>query len=127
MNSVRDLFKEGFPHSDIRGSTIARISPLLFAACYVFHRLLALWHPPNALASLTIQSSIGRTQYQTAQQDNAAKQQARRLPIYTSIPIFTCQRSTPARTSLGRGGLLEAAWLGTEVPAEASPMSDRPR
>ena len=56
MDSVRDLPKEGLPHSDIRGSTIARISPRLFAACHVLHRLLAPRHPPNALVSLTIHS-----------------------------------------------------------------------
>ena len=56
MYSAADLPKEGFPHSDIRGSTIARISPRLFAACHVLHRLLAPRHPPNALVSLTIQS-----------------------------------------------------------------------
>src|SRR5215208_7540364 len=55
MNSADDLPKEGLPHSDIRGSTIARISPRLFAACRVLHRLLAPRHPPNALVSLTIQ------------------------------------------------------------------------
>jgi hypothetical protein len=52
MNSAHDLPKEGFPHSDIRGSTIARISPRLFAACHVLHRLLAPRHPPNALITL---------------------------------------------------------------------------
>jgi hypothetical protein len=55
MYSAADLPKEGLPHSDIRGSTIARISPRLFAACHVLHRLLAPRHPPNALVSLTIQ------------------------------------------------------------------------
>jgi hypothetical protein len=45
--------KGGFPHSDIRGSTIARISPRLFAACHVLHRLLAPRHPPNALITLS--------------------------------------------------------------------------
>src|SRR5207248_8674642 len=29
----------GLPHSEIPGSTIARISPGLFAACHVLHRL----------------------------------------------------------------------------------------
>lgn len=52
MNSGADLLAEGFPHSDIRGSTIARISPRLFAACHVLHRLLAPRHPPNALIAL---------------------------------------------------------------------------
>ncbi len=49
--------KEGFPHSDICGSTIARISPQLFAACHVLHRLLAPRHPPNALITLQITPS----------------------------------------------------------------------
>ena len=44
--------REGFPHSDIRGSTIARISPRLFAACHVLHRLSAPRHPPDALIML---------------------------------------------------------------------------
>ena len=39
----------GFPHSDIHGSTGARPSPQLFAACHVLLRLLAPRHPPNAL------------------------------------------------------------------------------
>ena len=42
----------GFPHSDIHGSTPARGSPWLFAACHVLHRLLVPRHPPNALLSL---------------------------------------------------------------------------
>lgn len=57
MYSVQDLLAEGFPHSDIRGSTIARISPRLFAACHVLHRLLAPRHPPNALLSLHIHTT----------------------------------------------------------------------
>jgi hypothetical protein len=43
--------RKGLPHSEIQGSTIARISPWLFAACHVLHRLLAPRHPPNALTS----------------------------------------------------------------------------
>ena len=39
----------GLPHSDIHGSTPARGSPWLFAACHVLHRLLVPRHPPNAL------------------------------------------------------------------------------
>jgi hypothetical protein len=41
----------GLPHSDIPGSTIARISPGLFAACHVLHRLSVPRHPPDALTS----------------------------------------------------------------------------
>ncbi len=56
MDSVTDTLAGGLPHSDIRGSTIARISPRLFAACHVLHRLLVPRHPPNALLTLEIQS-----------------------------------------------------------------------
>ena len=42
----------GLPHSDIHGSTPARGSPWLFAACHVLHRLLVPRHPPNALLLL---------------------------------------------------------------------------
>ena len=52
MYSEQDTLAGGFPHSDIRGSTIARISPRLFAACHVLLRLLAPRHPPNALIAL---------------------------------------------------------------------------
>ena len=46
----------GFPHSDIRGSTIARISPRLIAACHVLHRLPAPRHPSEALMRLIVLS-----------------------------------------------------------------------
>jgi hypothetical protein len=44
----------GLPHSEIPGSTIARISPGLFAACRVLHRLSVPRHPPDALHSRSI-------------------------------------------------------------------------
>jgi hypothetical protein len=65
MYSAADLLAEGFPHSDIRGSTIARISPRLFAACHVLHRLLVPRHPPNALFTLST-STNARAQGRTA-------------------------------------------------------------
>ena len=64
--------REGFPHSDIRGSTIARISPRLFAACHVLHRLLAPRHPPNALFTLRIVTTTARTQDRTAPNEGHA-------------------------------------------------------
>jgi hypothetical protein len=39
----------GLPHSETPGSPIARISPGLFAACCVLHRLSVPRHPPDAL------------------------------------------------------------------------------
>ena len=58
--------REGFPHSDTRGSTIARISPRLFAACHVLLRLSAPRHPPDALFMLRIAATTARTQDQAA-------------------------------------------------------------
>ena len=40
------------PHSEIRGSKLARNSPRLFAACHVLHRLSVPRHPPGALEAL---------------------------------------------------------------------------
>jgi hypothetical protein len=45
----RSPSREGLPHSEIPGSPIARISPGLFAACHVLHRLSVPRHPPDAL------------------------------------------------------------------------------
>jgi hypothetical protein len=41
----------GLPHSEISGSTVARTSPELFAACHVLHRLSVPRHSPDALLS----------------------------------------------------------------------------
>ena len=47
------VLRTGFPHSDICGSTIICISPQLFAAYHVLHRLLMPRHSPCALLRLT--------------------------------------------------------------------------
>src|SRR6516225_932227 len=57
MNSDRDTLAGGLPHSEIPGSPIARISPGLFAACHVLHRLSVPRHPPDALVSRLITAS----------------------------------------------------------------------
>ncbi len=49
----------GLPHSEISGSTGARPSPELNAACHVLHRLSVPRHPPDALQVLD--SSLGAT------------------------------------------------------------------
>ncbi len=91
--------REGFPHSDIRGSTIARISPRLFAACHVLHRLLAPRHPPNALLTLRIATATARTQDRAAPNERhassrmrgrgsrAIRARARALTLETTQPI----------------------------------------
>ena len=60
MNSDRDTpdqVRGGLPHSEVPGSPIARISPGLFAACHVLHRLSVPRHPPDALVSRLITAS----------------------------------------------------------------------
>ena len=61
----------GFPHSEIPGSTLARSSPRLIAACYVLHRLSVPRHPPDALTCLIAharcQTRTGRSSPQRRQ------------------------------------------------------------
>ena len=46
-----------FPHSDICGSLTICVSPQLFAACHVLHRLLIPRHSPYALPRLIFSSN----------------------------------------------------------------------
>ena len=106
MYSAGDLPKEGFPHSDIRGSTIARISPRLFAACHVLHRLLAPRHPPNALVSLTIQSPIRPHAVPNRATSLNAQQQALRLPLQTTLPFpYSPVKDQPRREQVSTEGV----------------------
>src|ERR1700761_4167877 len=80
----------GLPHSDTSGSTPARGSPKIFAACHVLHRLLAPRHPPDALLLLKTflaqntgnQSSVVSPQ---SSERRRATEPTRRLPD----PAFT--------------------------------------
>ena len=60
--------RAGLPHSEIRGSTGARPSPRLFAACHVLHRLSVPRHPPNAL-TLALDPSTNPRNARTARRD----------------------------------------------------------
>ena len=62
----------GLPHSDIPGSPIARISPGLFAACHVLHRLSVPRHPPNALKRLIRSSSAAHREQSPQCHDSKA-------------------------------------------------------
>jgi hypothetical protein len=64
----RNKSRGGLPHSEICGSTSARLSPQLFAACHVLRRLLAPRHPPNALTS-TLDRKTRRSQGQAPLDD----------------------------------------------------------
>ena len=61
------------PHSDIHGSTPARGSPWLFAACHVLHRLLVPRHPPNALLILDIPAWAVRSKPHHAQKPSSGR------------------------------------------------------
>ena len=56
----------GLPHSETPGSPIARISPGLFAACHVLHRLSMPRHPPDALLLRLIPGASVRKRRNTA-------------------------------------------------------------
>ncbi len=62
----------GLPHSDTHGSTPARGSPWLFAACHVLHRLLVPRHPPNALLILDICDAAPKSRVHHAQKPSSA-------------------------------------------------------
>ena len=46
---ISEVRSDGFPHSEISGSTDICSSPKLFAACHVLHRPSVPRHPPCAL------------------------------------------------------------------------------
>ncbi len=66
MYSEDDTLSGGLPHSEIPGSPIARISPGLFAACHVLHRLSVPRHPPDALLLRLIPGASLRKRHNTA-------------------------------------------------------------
>ena len=51
---ISDLRSEGFPHSDIPGSTFVDNSPRLFAVYHVLRRFSAPKHPPYTLSNLNL-------------------------------------------------------------------------
>jgi hypothetical protein len=115
----------GLPHSEIQGSTIARISPWLFAACHVLHRLSVPRHPPDALTS-TLDRKTRRLQGQAPRNRSRMKtlkgaagsrpsairpQPKPQLP--NSLPLHPSKIETGRRTrriSASPDLALEAAW-----------------
>ena len=57
-HAVTEVCSDGFPHSEICGSSDMCSLPQLIAACHVFLRLLVPRHPPCALISLTCRWSF---------------------------------------------------------------------
>src|SRR5665213_4069290 len=89
MYSVYDTLAGGLPHSDIHGSTPARGSPWLFAACHVLHRLLVPRHPPNAL--LMLESNGSPHQVTPTRQPN---------PMHRNHPRITNPENDPVMDHL---------------------------
>ena len=74
----------GLPHSEIPGSTIARISPGLFAACHVLHRLSVPRHPPDALKTLDSTAPCGAAAKPATHRGKARRKQ--RFPREDTLP-----------------------------------------
>src|SRR5271169_554449 len=138
MNSDRDTLAGGLPHSEIPGSPIARISPGLFAACHVLHRLSVPRHPPDALASRLITASPspamphhrraqGQAPCRSPQQRRAA---ASMKTLLSDKPGASFARASPAgEASLRRKGPSAAGTrpvrLG-HITTLSSPFNQRP-
>jgi hypothetical protein len=84
----------GLPHSEIPGSTIARISPGLFAACRVLHRLSVPRHPPDALASRSIQNALDR---QSPKPDDRPRRRPGKPPRTGASPTVVRTEGQPRR------------------------------
>ena len=75
----------GLPHSDTSGSTPARGSPKIFAACHVLHRLLAPRHPPDAL--LLLKTHLAQN---TGNQSSVTSRQIRHRTTTTDPVAGSC-------------------------------------
>ncbi len=96
------------PHSDIHGSTPARGSPWLFAACHVLHRLLVPRHPPNALLLLSATRSL-RLAPRTSH-----------LAQEPSNPSFNVQDLSPSTCRLIPGSCENNHLTETDAPSSTS-------
>jgi len=126
MDSVGDTLAGGFPHSEIRGSTGARPSPRLIAACHVLHRLSVPRHPPDALIRrLILSHAQGQEVPANVRWQNAQTHHGHRLPqcanlvlpevSFTLKPYSLC--STPHPDLKGPDELLSSAsdsWRGLD-------------
>ena len=82
----------GLPHSDTHGSTPARGSPWLFAACHVLHRLLVPRHPPNALLILDTKTSHTRRDVHHARKPSSD-------PACPPYPLLSKTATRPNQTT----------------------------
>jgi hypothetical protein len=91
----------GLPHSDIHGSTPARGSPWLFAACHVLHRLLVPRHPPNALLSLEIEARLS-TCHPPCTETILSGHRPQRCPCSSQKSLLLSTQQSPLNTHCHR-------------------------
>src|SRR5215468_7405504 len=113
MNSDDDTLAGGLPHSEIPGSPIARISPGLFAACHVLHRLSVPRHPPDALTSRLITGISQRNQGCPTRCRTTAAHRAKTLYTAASHEDTSSDRPGASSACATRGG---EAWLRQKGP-----------
>jgi hypothetical protein len=101
MYSAGDTLAGGLPHSDIHGSTPARGSPWLFAACHVLHRLLVPRHPPNALLILDSVDVAPKSRVHHAQKPSSDS------VVRVQSSVVSCQKTTATRPSTALRTVLE--------------------
>ena len=114
MYSDEDTLAGGLPHSEIPGSTIARISPGLFAACHVLHRLSVPRHPPDALTLRLSATPNGKDHVRWNQRLHRRARKASRREGRNST--FRQKRQDPSSPDLVIGAADSPSPGGTTVP-----------
>jgi hypothetical protein len=121
----------GLPHSDIRGSTLARNSPRLFAACHVLHRLSVPRHPPDALTSRSPTPSPKRARSARLAEDRGQTTEDRQDAGTSGSLLFSvlCDLVSGARRKPPRQSALAFAYpcpdpAKTDVAGPASRFHD---
>ena len=128
----------GLPHSEIPGSTSARLYPGLFAACHVLHRLSVPRHPPNALTSTLDRKNPSLAETSSArnkpsredtpeQRTDDARQMTRHHPPATANPPPSIHRKQ--LQPIGTTPTAESAFgsLPLHLSKITRPTSSRPR
>ncbi len=127
----------GLPHSDVHGSTPARGSPWLFAACHVLRRLLVPRHPPNALILLGRPGTPRRARPLPCTETIPRRRRRSRGPAAGWLPEKSCFRtrpdsrrrrlavprksvSVPERSPPGLGGAALAGRIPGQTPGRAA-------
>jgi hypothetical protein len=118
----RSPLREGLPHSEIPGSPIARISPGLFAACHVLHRLSVPRHPPDALCFALDHRIASRRCRTTAAHRAKPRRRPRMKTLLSDTPGASAAGATPTGEALLRrtGHAVLASGLSASVTPQLS-------